>query len=164
MNLSILSVKKTQLNASKGASIATKEAPVKKQVKNEKSDYSGVPEADEQVRSIKSQKQKNTTKIRTERKVVQKKNVASESEVKIVYRNREPKQKEPTKKTIPKFQIVHYSEKCIALFGDTKPIKEELKAMGGRFNANLRPFDDDNRVAGWIFPKKCEAKLLKLIK
>jgi hypothetical protein len=46
-----------------------------------------------------------------------------------------------------KFTIVDYSEKAIAVVGDTKSIKDELKKMGGRFNFRL------SCGAGWIFPK-----------
>lgn len=35
------------------------------------------------------------------------------------------------------FEIVDYSEKVIAIFGDTKEIKDLLKAMGGKFNPRL---------------------------
>ena len=156
MNISIASIKKSQLNAS-SASTATMEAPVKKQVKNAKPDYSGVPEAEAEAKTIKAQKKTATTKARSERKVAQKQAVAPKAEPKA------KKEKEPTKKTTPKFQIVHYSEKCIALFGDTKPIKEELKALGGRFNNNLRPFGEESRVPGWVFPKKCEEAVRELV-
>lgn len=44
-------------------------------------------------------------------------------------------------------QIVDYSEKAIAVIGETKPIKEQLKSLGGRFNFRL------SCGAGWIFPK-----------
>lgn len=51
-----------------------------------------------------------------------------------------------------KYQIIDYSEKAIAVLGDTKIIKDQLKNLGGRFNAHL------NCGAGWIFPKtKLEA-------
>lgn len=169
MKISIASIKKSQLNASKSASTATMEAPVKKQVKNAKPDYSGVPEAEAEAKAIKAAKKSTaTTKARSERKVAQKKAVAPNAEPKAAIKPKaEPKakkEKEPTKKTTPKFQIVHYSEKCIALFGDTKPIKEELKALGGRFNNNLRPFGEESRVPGWVFPKKCEEAIKELIK
>lgn len=167
MNISIASIKKSQLNASKSASTATMEAPAKKQVKNAKPDYSGVPEAEAEAKTIKAQKKTATTKARSERKVAQKQAVSPKAEPKEVIKPKaEPKakkEKEPTKKTTPKFQIVHYSEKCIALFGDTKPIKEELKALGGRFNNNLRPFGEESRVPGWVFPKKCEEAIKELI-
>jgi hypothetical protein len=42
--------------------------------------------------------------------------------------------------------IMDYSEKCFVVHGDTKEIKDNLKNMGGRWNANLR----DN-IKGWIF-------------
>lgn len=44
-------------------------------------------------------------------------------------------------------QIIDYSEKAIAVIGETKPIKDQLKALGGRFNFRL------SCGAGWIFPK-----------
>ncbi len=47
------------------------------------------------------------------------------------------------------FEIVDYSEKAIALFGDTKEIKDLLKAMGGKFNPRLTY--NGGKRAGWIF-------------
>jgi len=54
-------------------------------------------------------------------------------------------------------KMVEYSAKAIAVFGDTKTIKEELKAMGGRFNSRLT-FNGE-KLAGWIFPKSQEQRL-----
>lgn len=165
MNISIASIKKSQLNASKSASTATMEAPAKKQVKP---DYSGVPEAEAETKTIKAQKKTATTKARSERKVAQKQAVAPKAEPKVTIKPQlEPKakkEKEQVKLTLKKFSLIHYSEKSIALFGDTKPIKEELKALGGRFNNNLRPFGEESRVPGWVFPKKCEEAIKELIK
>lgn len=48
-------------------------------------------------------------------------------------------------------QVVDYSEKAVAVIGDTKPHAEKLKELGGRFNARLKC------GAGWIFSKKKEA-------
>ncbi len=53
--------------------------------------------------------------------------------------------------------MVEYSVKAVAVFGDTKTIKEELRAMGGRFNARLT-FNGE-KLAGWIFPKSKEQRL-----
>ena len=47
-------------------------------------------------------------------------------------------------------QVVDYSEKAVAVIGDTKPHAEKLKELGGRFNARLKC------GAGWIFSKKKE--------
>lgn len=44
-------------------------------------------------------------------------------------------------------QIIDYSEKAVAVIGNTKPVKDILKAAGGRFNFRL------TCGAGWIFPK-----------
>lgn len=54
-------------------------------------------------------------------------------------------------------KMVEYSAKAIAVFGDTKSIKEELKAMGGRFNSRLTL--NGERLAGWVFPKSKEHRL-----
>ena len=53
--------------------------------------------------------------------------------------------------------MVEYSAKAVAVFGNTKPIKDELKAMGGRFNNRLT-FKGE-KIAGWIFPKSKEQRL-----
>ena len=45
--------------------------------------------------------------------------------------------------------IIQYSQRSIAVFGDTKSIKEELKKMGGVFNSSLK-YNDQKRP-GWIF-------------
>lgn len=50
-------------------------------------------------------------------------------------------------------QIIDYSEKAIAVIGDTKAIKETLKSLGGRFNNRL------SCGAGWIFSKKKEQEV-----
>lgn len=44
-------------------------------------------------------------------------------------------------------EIVDYSEKAFAIIGDTKPIKDKLKELGGCFNGRL------SCGAGWIFSK-----------
>ena len=54
-------------------------------------------------------------------------------------------------------QIVDYSEKAIALVGDTKTIKDQLKKMGGRFNPKL------SCGAGWVFPKSKLAEVQKFV-
>lgn len=50
-------------------------------------------------------------------------------------------------------EIVEYSEKAIAIIGDTKSIKDLLKSLGGSFNPRL------TCGAGWIFSKKKEDEL-----
>lgn len=55
------------------------------------------------------------------------------------------------------FQIVDYSEKAVALIGDTKQISGELKRIGGRFNPRL------TCGPGWIFPAKKRAELEALL-
>ena len=52
-------------------------------------------------------------------------------------------------------KIVKYSEKSVAIFGDTKIIKEELKSIGSGFNRFLKnPDNQDEKLAGWILSIK----------
>lgn len=44
-------------------------------------------------------------------------------------------------------QIIDYSEKAIAVIGDTRPVSGKLKSLGGKFNPRL------SCGPGWIFPK-----------
>ena len=53
--------------------------------------------------------------------------------------------------------VVEYSEKAVAVFGETRAIKDELKAMGGKFNNRLT--FNGKRLAGWIFSKSQEQRL-----
>lgn len=50
-------------------------------------------------------------------------------------------------------EIIQYSEKAIAVIGDTKPHAEAMKSMGGRFNRYLKC------GAGWIFSTKKKAEI-----
>jgi 3-methyladenine DNA glycosylase Tag len=63
--------------------------------------------------------------------------------------------------TIGNYTIVHYSEKSVAIFGDTRVIKNHLSALGGKFNKYLT--FNGNRCAGWVFQKSKEQELRKLI-
>lgn len=54
-----------------------------------------------------------------------------------------------------KIEIIDYSEKACAVVGDTKPIKDELKALGAKFNARL------SCGPGWIIPKARKAEFEK---
>lgn len=58
---------------------------------------------------------------------------------------------------LPKFQIIDYSEKAIAIVGDTMSIKEEFKKLGGRYNPRL------SCGAGWVFPKSKSAEVQSII-
>ena len=63
--------------------------------------------------------------------------------------------------TVEGLEMVDYSEKAIAVFGDTKAIKEQLKELGGRFNPSLN-YNGEKR-AGWIFSKKQADKVRELL-
>lgn len=71
-----------------------------------------------------------------------------------LYTKPEPKQSEPAKAIKTKgIQLINYSEKAVAIIGDTRAIKDTLKNLGGRFNAHL------TCGAGWIFSKAKETTL-----
>jgi hypothetical protein len=49
--------------------------------------------------------------------------------------------------------VVDYTAKSVAVLGDTKPIKEQLKSFGGRFNRGLFDSNTGTKTSGWIFSK-----------
>lgn len=61
---------------------------------------------------------------------------------------------EPKKSDI---EVIDYSEKAIAVIGNTKRLKDDFKALGGRFNFRL------SCGAGWVFPTAKKAQILQLI-
>ena len=54
-------------------------------------------------------------------------------------------------------RIVEYSEKAIAVYGETRLYAEQFKKIGGYFNARLR------EGAGWVFSKKREPEVRNLL-
>lgn len=54
-------------------------------------------------------------------------------------------------------QAEYYSEKSIAVFGETKPWSTNLRNLGGKFNGKLR------RGPGWIFQREKEPELMQFI-
>ena len=65
------------------------------------------------------------------------------------------------KRTVCKLglEYVDYSEKSFVVFGDTKPIKDELKKLTGRFNGRLTI--NGKTQAGWVFAKRNAEPVLK---
>lgn len=55
-----------------------------------------------------------------------------------------------------------YSEKSVAIFGDTKTFINKMKDLGGRFNPNLT--HNGEKTAGWIFSNKKKQDLINFIK
>ena len=70
-----------------------------------------------------------------------------------LYTKPEPKRTKTETIEAKGVQIIDYSEKAIAVVGDTRAIKDTLKTIGGRFNSHL------SCGAGWIFSKTKEATL-----
>ena len=54
--------------------------------------------------------------------------------------------------------VIKYSEKAIAVIGNTKPIKDALKELGGSFNPRL------SCGAGWIFSAKKQEQVIEMLK
>lgn len=80
-----------------------------------------------------------------------------EDNIHIVNKSDKTPPSDPTGTEKDGYTIVEYSTKAVAVFGDTKTIKDELRAMGGRFNARLTY--NGQKLAGWIFPKSKEQRL-----
>ena len=74
-----------------------------------------------------------------------------------LYTKPEPKQNKTETIEAKGVQIIDYSEKAIAVVGDTRAIKETLKTLGGKFNRHL------SCGAGWIFSKTKETTLKKAL-
>jgi hypothetical protein len=58
-------------------------------------------------------------------------------------------------------RLVPYSDKSFALFGDTKPKKDLLLSLGGKFNSYLKV--NNVITPGWIFSKKREDAVRKAL-
>ena len=58
--------------------------------------------------------------------------------------------------------IVDYTEKAIAVFGDTKVMKDHLASLGGKFNPSLRG-NNEEKKPGWIFPKTKRSEVQSLL-
>lgn len=67
------------------------------------------------------------------------------------------RQEKPSAEVSGEFEIIDYSEKSFAVVGDTRAIKDELKRLGGRFNARL------TCGAGWIFSKSKQDEVKALL-
>jgi hypothetical protein len=59
-------------------------------------------------------------------------------------------------------RVIDYSEKAIALVGDTFSIKDKIKQIGGTFNKSLHI--DNSTVPGWIFPINKKNEVEELVK
>jgi len=61
-------------------------------------------------------------------------------------------------------QVIDYTEKAIAVIGETKNFKDTLGSLKGKFNPSLRdPNNKENKIAGWIFPKTKKEEIEKVI-
>lgn len=58
---------------------------------------------------------------------------------------------------VPAYSIIDYSDKAIAVTGDTRKIAAELRSLGGRFNSRL------SCGPGWIFSARKRAEIESLL-
>ena len=85
------------------------------------------------------------------------------------YKKVETAKSAPEKKETPEqtttaangVDVVDYSERAIAVTGNTYEIKETLKQLGGKFNKFLKI--NGGNVAGWIFPKTKKSEVLNAL-
>lgn len=69
--------------------------------------------------------------------------------------------KSTTTATPTNIEKVQYSDKAIAIFGDTKLIKDKLKEIGARFNPFLT--HNGSKAPGWILPTSKQTLLNSII-
>lgn len=67
----------------------------------------------------------------------------------------------PQKQQKQSLQLVKYSDRAVALIGDTKPLKEKLSELWGSYNPHLKI--NGETVKGWVFSAKREPQLRQLI-
>lgn len=90
----------------------------------------------------------NATNLRIERTVATCGSIEDIYKIAFDAEKTEPAQAQEKPQTDPaKVQIIEYSDKALAVIGNTYPIKDKLKGLGGKFNKFL------TCGAGWIFPK-----------
>lgn len=58
-------------------------------------------------------------------------------------------------------ELINYTEKSCVVRGDTKPHKDSLKNMGGKWNSNLTDRETGDKFGGWIFPMSRRSRLEK---
>lgn len=77
--------------------------------------------------------------------------------------SQEPKkqQKQKEQPETRNLELIKYSERAVALIGDTRQIKDKLKELWGSYNPNLRI--NGQTVKGWVFSAKREPQLRQLI-
>ena len=63
--------------------------------------------------------------------------------------------------TMKTLKAIQYTERCIAVIGDTKPLKEQLKQAGGKFNPYLKV--NGSIVAGWVFSVNRKDQIVGII-
>lgn len=70
-----------------------------------------------------------------------------------------PQPEKPKSYTAPVegVKVIDYSERAVAVYGNTKPIKDALKAIGARFNPFLTI--EGVKQAGWVLPTAQREKL-----
>lgn len=73
----------------------------------------------------------------------------------------EPVQQNQEVAEIEGFEIVGYSDKSLAVFGDTYSIREELKALGAKYNRSLKY--GDGKRAGWVVSRSKSEELSALL-
>ena len=70
-------------------------------------------------------------------------------------------QQEKPVKTNSNIEIIDYSDKAIAVIGDTYSIKDQLKELGARWNSGLTI--NGKKTKGWILSKRKKSDVENLI-
>ena len=60
--------------------------------------------------------------------------------------------------------IEHYSEKSFVIRGDTRPYRESLRALGGKWANRLTDKETNEKFGAWLFWSKKHPELVRWIK
>ena len=58
-------------------------------------------------------------------------------------------------------ECLDYSDRSVAVFGDSRPVKEDFKEIGGRFNRYLKR--NKSTEPGWVFLKEKKDEVIEII-
>ena len=78
-----------------------------------------------------------------------------------VPKNQSPVSRKPLPTATENLKLVRYSDRAVALSGDTRQLKDKLKELWGSYNPNLKI--NGQSVKGWVFSAKREPQLRQLI-
>jgi hypothetical protein len=157
--------------AAPAASVKPEAAPVKES-KPESSPLVGLKKRIKVAKANVESMKESAKPIKTDPKPVEsikptaKEAPAPKPEPKVKLREKKKEVEEPVDepKEEPVELYIRTYKGGFIVFGDTIPVKDTIKKLGGRFNANLHPFGEKSTVPGWVFKPDLRESVEKFLK